>query len=230
MKFFQRRGFQQHNFRRELSLLTETPLILIAPEAYSRMWHYVDIADDEVGWLGTVKQSGHKFLIKEVFLFKQQVSGATCEITSEGLAEFASEILARRTDGMEVINSLQFWGHSHVRMSTDPSQQDDDQMEIFRESGHSFFIRAILNKNGRLEFTVYFYDSGLKIADLDWSIYQPVDEELRTQIEAEFKDKVKTFGGNYSRVYDYNNFPEVKQPEPGGLWPKQRKKGGYHGH
>jgi hypothetical protein len=195
MKIIRNRGkakaFAPHEFKASVELLATKPRILVSREAYNRMRQYVDIADKEVGWLGTVSRLPEgDFLIEEVFLFKQEVQATTCEISADGLAEFATEILSLRKDGMEVVNRLQFWGHSHVKMGTNPSPQDDDQMEVFQESGLPWFIRGILNKNGRMEFTIYLFESGVKIVDPEWTLWEPEDETLRSEIEAEFKAKV----------------------------------------
>ncbi len=183
-------AFSQHAFEKKIELLTELPRVYVSRAAYNRMRYIVELADKEIGWLGTCERIGSDFLIKEVFLFKQEVAAATCEITPEGLAEVATEILSSRKDGMEVVNSIQFWGHSHVSMGTSPSWQDETQMEVFRESEHPWFIRGILNKLGRMEFTIFLYESGVKIVDPEWSIWEPEEEALRLEIEAEIKVKV----------------------------------------
>lgn len=170
------------------------PKVLVAREAYQRMLAIVDIADKEVGWLGTATQQGRNFLIEEIFLFRQEVSAVTTEISPEGLAEVAQEILTTRPeDGVEVLNNLRFWGHSHVRMGTSPSGQDEAQMAEFAGSGHPWFIRGILNKLGRMEFSLFLYQSGVKILDAEWEIVEPSDEGIRADIEAQFREKVAEF-------------------------------------
>lgn len=195
-------AFCQHAFGKKIELLADLPRVLVSRAAYNRMWHFVDLADKEVGWLGTCDKVGRDFLIENVFLFKQEVSATTTEITGDGLAEFAMGILSSRRDGMEVINALRFWGHSHVRMGTSHSGQDESQMSTFQESGHDFFIRGIFNKNGRMEFTIFMYSLGLKIVDPEWSIYEPVDNSLRAEIEAEFAAKVseKVYAPAYQNI------------------------------
>ena len=117
---------------------------------------------------------------------------------------------------MDVINRLCFWGHSHVRMGTSPSGQDEAQMKIFAESGQPFFIRGILNKERRMEFTVFCYESGIKIVDAEWSIYEPVDESMRSEIEAELLAKVS------EKVYT----PPASNYTPGEPW----RSGAWAGH
>jgi hypothetical protein len=183
-------AFCQHAFRKGVEMLTTVPRVLVSRAAYNRMWHYVDLADGEVGWLGTITRQGNDFLVEEVFLFKQEVSSTTTEISTEGLAEVAQELIITRPDGVEILNRLCFWGHSHVNMGTSPSGQDESQMQTFRESGHPFFVRGILNKQGRMEFTIFLYDSGVKIVDAEWAIYEPVDSSLRSEIAQEMATKV----------------------------------------
>ncbi len=184
--------FLPHSFQNRVEL-TNIPRILITRQAYEDMYILVDEVNKEVGWIGTVERAGSDFLIKEIFLLEQETHVATCEITADGLAEWAQEIMASRPDGMEVVNSLRFWGHSHVNMGTSPSGQDESQMTVFVENGCNYFIRGILNKQGRMEFTLFLYDVGIKISDVEWELYEPVDESRRerwkTEIEAKVKEK-----------------------------------------
>lgn len=207
------RPFSQHSFAKKTEFITPLPKIFLTRDAYNKMYHLVDLSDKEISWLGTVVEMDNKdFLIKEIFLFKQEVSHTTTEISAEGLAEVATEIMNARPDGVDVVNSLRFWGHSHVNMGTSPSPQDDSQMSLFEENGCEFFIRGILNKNGRMKFTIYLYDRGIRIADAEWAIHEKVDDTLRSEIEKEIKEKVSearyplfsqyTYTGNHYRPYE----------------------------
>ncbi|MEZ0287185.1 MAG: hypothetical protein ACAH35_05115, partial [Candidatus Paceibacterota bacterium] len=159
---------------------------------YSKMAHYVDIAPMEVGWLGTVIQKGRNFLITDVFLFKQEVNHSSTEIDEEGLAEFTMEVLDKHgdTNGLEILNNLRFWGHSHVNMDTVASGQDEKQMGVFAGGDAPWFIRGIFNKQGKASFALYHYDHGYRITELPWMIYEPVMDDFRAGIEQEFFDKV----------------------------------------
>ena len=231
------RAFFQHAFASRVELVKDMPRVLISRAAYNAMWHYVDIASQEIGWLGTCCRQGNDFLIEEVFLFKQEVSHVSTEITADGLAEMAQELISSRPDGVEVCNSLRFWGHSHVNMGTSPSGQDDSQMDVFQESRHSFFVRAILNKQGRMEFTIYLYESGVKIVDAEWQIHEPADQNLREGIEAEFKAKISQARYGYAGLgYDQYNgdrvigsiglHKEENLYRPADISTKKPKKGG----
>lgn len=190
-----------------------TPIILITPIAYSKMLHYVDIASGEVGWLGIVEEDNKDFIITDVFLFEQNVSGTHTSITEEGLSKFTEQIL-KLENGMEIINKMKFWGHSHVNFDTFASAQDDSQMEIFSNCGHDNFIRGIFNKKGSVHFTHYDYKNCFSVDHCKWNIFCPRDESLREGIEREFKDKVTSgyggggyggYGGGYTPYKSYQD-------------------------
>lgn len=230
--------FIQHEFSTRVEMSGGSPRILVSREAYEDMFVLVDECKQEVGWLGSVDRIGSDFLVKEVFLFDQEVHGATCELTPDGLAAFATEILSSRRDGMEVANSLRFWGHSHVNMGTSPSGQDESQLRELANSCGDFFVRAILNKNGRMEFTIIMVSIGVVIHDAAWELYEPQADEVRRQKwQAEIASKVKekTFalpigyspvdGGHYWGGED----EVVSAPIRGFSHNGYKKKGGRHG-
>jgi len=212
--------FSQHPFGGRVEFLRDSvPTVFMTREVYSRMWHFVDIAAEEVSWYGTVRITPYgNYLIDEVFLPKQEVSATQTEISTEGLALLGQDLIDNRPNGVETANRLRFWGHSHVNMGTSPSPQDDTQMGKFSEDGCQWFIRGILNKLGRMEFTIYLWEAGVKIADAPWAIYEHVDESMRAGIEAEFKAKVS------KKVYVYT------PPVPMIAGPNGVRKAGTGGH
>ena len=83
---------------------------------------------------------------------------------------------------------LLFWGHSHVRMDTQPSPQDDATMLELKEQRNKWFIRGILNKLGRASFDLYMFDQNMYFVDLPWEIWSPAPivqaEEAKTGLAA----------------------------------------------
>jgi hypothetical protein len=76
----------------------------------------------------------------------------------------------RGDEGFDLLNKMRFWGHSHVRMGTSPSGTDESTMLRFRDEGLDWYVRGIFNKHGRAEFTVYFFDIGFAVCDVDWCV------------------------------------------------------------
>lgn len=74
---------------------------------------YVEIADKEVGWMGTVSRlENNCFLIEETFLLEQEgVSAVETEPSVEGCSKLADELLLRGEEGFDLINKMRFWGH-----------------------------------------------------------------------------------------------------------------------
>lgn len=147
------------------------PKVYIYDEALNKMNEYIDQSKLEIGWLGCAKRVENNFLITDVFLFKQEVHATTTEITTEGLSEFAMELMQNDEDnGLEIWNNLRVWGHSHVDMSTSPSMQDEKQIDVFMENDNDFFIRLIGNKKGELRVDVYDFKVGVCYSELDYCV------------------------------------------------------------
>lgn len=199
------------------------PRIIVSDIAYKKMYYYIDIASKEVGWLGTASEVG-KFIyeIEDVWLLRQEVTGSETDIKEHNLTEFAEEIM-KQPGGINTLNKMRFWGHSHVNMGVFASKTDDDTMQIFHGSGHEFFIRGIFNKNGEAKFSLYLYKVGLYFHETPWErMPQPIDP-LRTIIEAEFKERVTervmgfTQGGAYQQYHAATNIHQ-KQNVVGPNW------------
>lgn len=208
------------------------PKISININAMNKMKEYVRQSDLEIGWLGTSRRVGNVFYIDDVFLFRQEVHATTTEITTEGLNEFAMELLGEK-NGVEIWNNMKVWGHSHVNMPTSPSGQDDKQIEVFAENAEDFFIRIIANKSGDFRIDLYDFTTGViyeklpydinygadtdiieslykKIAEIEEMICTRIDpsEELINSIKSEIGDKVtkKTYNVKKNNVTTCNNW------------------------
>ena len=153
------------------------PKISINLNAMNKMKEYVRQSDLEIGWLGTSRRVGNVFYIDDVFLFKQEVHATTTEITTEGLNEFAMDLLYEE-NGVEIWNNMKVWGHSHVNMPTTPSGQDDKQIEVFAENAEDFFIRIIANKSGEFRIDLYDFTTGVIYEKLPYEINYGGDTEI----------------------------------------------------
>lgn len=168
--------FKPHPFEKRVRQYRQQaiPKIVISREAFAKMWLYVDIAQEEVGWMGTaIRRPNGDFYIPQVWLLKQEVTGVETVLSNEGLSEMAMELLERGDEGMKDWDNLRFWGHSHVRMGTRPSGTDERTMVMLEEAEHPWFIRGILNKLGRIEFSIFLYESNTVIEDAPWTVEEP---------------------------------------------------------
>ena len=198
--------FEPHAFRTRITPLRGEPRIFINPEVYDTMYHIVDLAEGEVGWLGTVKvlPSG-AYLIEEIFLLQQEVSMVTTDLSKKGKSELIKELISKGGD--EKLDRLYFWGHSHVDFGTTPSPKDEAQFRKFEDDGCPYMIMGIFNKLGRAEFTFFDFEAGVRIDDVRWSIYKDVSDDRRDAIKAEMAEKLTE-----ADVVDYAGTGEDQPP------------------
>ena len=218
-------SFYPHDFKEEVRLLKQLEIV-ISQLAYDKMYYYVDIADGEVGWIGTVSQYDNNFLIEDVYLLEQKVSAATTELLTEGITKLSEEIL-QQPNGLETWNKIRFWGHSHVNMDTSPSGQDESQSLEIKTFGWPYLLRGILNKRGRMEFTLFLFGKDIRINDVRWKVRLPKNDALRTQIEGEFEQKVTKHS---PMIYSGNNIFNIPKIITSGSrrrrhWQHEEKEG-----
>lgn len=211
--------FIKHDFKPKVRLQHGVPSILLSEDAYKDMAALVDLIDMEIGWLGSAFKlvKSNAYYIDKIFLPKQQVHHTTTEISEEGVADMTMEILAEFPDeeGMEIVNSIRFWGHSHVNMETNPSNQDDRQMDAFIATCDDFFIRGIMNKKGKASFTIYDIENELIYEDVSWTVHYLHDECIE-KWRQQIKDKVTMIayqpytagkkGKKHKNNSEFNNF------------------------
>ncbi|MBP9091244.1 hypothetical protein KBI23_09455 [bacterium] len=208
--------FKPHAFQARAQLVAkERPLVIITPKAYQQMLLYVEIADKEVGWMGTVSHlESNCFLIEETFLLEQEVSAVETELSVEGCSKLADELLMRGEEGFNLINKMRFWGHSHVRMGTSPSGTDESTMLRFRDENLDWYVRGIFNKHGRAEFSVYFFDIGFAVCDVDWCVIDlATGENLTPKVTSFFSSPYRDYSYDRPKTVSIEQQAEVAMPE-----------------
>jgi hypothetical protein len=195
-----------HGFRSLFYFTRSAVSVSITPDAMKAMQAIINVCPIEVSWLGNVKKirEGH-FQINRIHLIEQKSGDADTEISVKGLARLTEKLL--KEEGIDAVNTLKFWGHSHVNMDTFSSGTDDEQLEEFAADNKDFFIRGIANKLGKLSLTVIFPTLGIVIEDVPWAVCQP-EMKLDTDFwKKEVKEKVKR-----SRSYSYGYRSYEKYP------------------
>jgi hypothetical protein len=185
-----------HKFATTVRIIGGMPKIQITKKASDDMAYLIDKASEEISWLGTVKMLGEDpqsatYVIEEIFVIDQHVSGAETEMNEDGLGKFGHE-MTQKENGMEVLNRLHFWGHSHVNMDTFASSTDIKQMELFKDNDREYFIRGIFNKAGKAQFSIFLYELNVEFHDVEWNVLipPPLSKERRDFWDAEMTDKV----------------------------------------
>lgn len=160
-------------------------------QAYDKMRLYVELCEDEIGWLGYVEklQNDQGYMVTDVFLLDQEVHSTTTELSPTAIIDFYNALDEAGRE--KFLNSCKLWGHSHVNMSPSPSGQDDAQGLELSKDVEDYYIRLITNKKG--EYNITFYDKQIKAKVMtdEVILYSPEGAKLRKEIQK--KKRVLTF-------------------------------------
>ena len=129
------------------------PTVYITAEAFIKMRTLVDNTATEIGWYGIVKKYPglqETYVIEDIIVYPQRVTGATCEQDDDKMFEFEMSL----TD--EQVNNKRFQGHSHVNMGVTPSGVDEAFYQDLLSQVTDYFIITVTNKKN--EYTTRFYD------------------------------------------------------------------------
>jgi hypothetical protein len=197
----------------------------ITPEAKQKLDIYVELVNGEVSGLGRVEVWKDNFYIEDIYLLKQESSGAETILEPEAVAVFMNDIIAAEDVAPEEIKLA--W-HSHANMGVFWSRQDDETARVF---GNGWMLNLVVNKKGEHKCRLSVYEPVLILQDnLALEIFYPApSQELIESLKEEVKLKVKekkftAIGGGYNRDYEKNasgNFrlgnQEYKQ-DVDGVW------------
>lgn len=155
------------DFSETLGKIDKRATVYYTEEAWAKQKALVDNYSSEIAWHGIVKKidnpdvEENEYVIKDILVYPQKVSGVTVNTDEEKLMEWMMKIDA---EDEERFNAMKMQGHSHVNMSTSPSNVD---LETYRDflvklKKDQFYIFMIWNKK---------YEKTVKIYDLKDNIY-----------------------------------------------------------
>ena len=167
----------------------DAPSVFYTEDVYAAIRYLVDTISTEVGWLGLVDTlDDGNYLVTDIYVPEQTVTGTETDIDAETLCELAMEI---ENAGKES-EKLLYWGHSHVTMDVGPSGQDEIQIEQFLDNGCNIFIRGIYNKQGASKVDVYDVNNNCIHQCVDNGLRPtPMPKALKKSLDKIIKDKIK---------------------------------------
>jgi hypothetical protein len=129
------------------------PQVFITAEAYIKMRTLVDKTTSEIGWYGFVNKLpglDSTYVIEDIIVYPQTVTGATCEQDEDRLFEFEMSLTT------EQVRARRFQGHSHVNMGVTPSGVDENFYQDLLSQVRDYYIILVTNK--RSDYHIRFYD------------------------------------------------------------------------
>ena len=142
------------------------PVVYITSDAYVKMRHLVDKTTTEIGWFGTVTKAPNleeTYVIDDILVYPQTVTGATCEQDEDRMFEFEMSLTT------DQVNRKRFHGHSHVNMGVTPSGVDENFYTDLLTQVNDYFIILVTNK--RNDYHVRFYDKANNLMYKDVPIH-----------------------------------------------------------
>lgn len=202
------------NFTKTFTIGDKKATVYFTGEAWTKMVMLIKEFDKEVAWHGVAHraedESKDEYVITDIMVYPQEVTGATVEMDTE---KYAMWLMENAED--ERFDNIHMQGHSHVNMGTSPSSVDlNHQEEILNMLGdEDFYIFMIWNKSFTSTNKVYDLKKNILFEDKDITVKIIGGvEDLDAFIKAA-KDMVKTKsygGGNYGGYghggYNYGGY------------------------
>lgn len=194
-------------------------------EAWAKVAMLVKEFDDEVAWHGVASrgedESRDEYIISDIVVYPQAVSGATVEMDT---AEYAKWIEENEND--DRFNHIRMQGHSHVNIGTTPSAVDlTHQEEIVNQLfDDQFYIFMIFNKSFQINAKVFDLKKNILFENKDVTVKLIGGVEDLDKFIQDAKKMVKTktyryapggqYGGGYSGGYGrgYGYTPAASKP------------------
>lgn len=179
--------------------------------AWLKMTGLIRGFDKEVAWHGIAfrgeDESKDEYIIDDIVVYPQEVTGATVEMDTEKYAMWLME-----NDEDERFNNIHMQGHSHVNMGVTPSSVDlNHQEEILNMLGDDdFYIFMIWNKSLLSNTKVYDLKKNILFENADVSVtYEP--DEIDEFVD-EAKKMVTTRTTTYTGGSLYNGQTGTGKP------------------
>lgn len=143
------------------------PQIFITSEAYIKMRTLVDKTSTELGWYGFVSKLpglDNVYVIEDIIVYPQKVTGATCEQDEDRMFEFEMSLTT------EQVRARRFQGHSHVNMGVTPSGVDEAFYQDLLSQVRDYYIIMVTNKRGDNHIRFYDMENNIVYTELELKV------------------------------------------------------------
>ena len=179
------------NYTKSFKYKEATATLWLSPTTYRKAVALVTEFSDEVAWHGTAARvSKNEFIINDIFVYPQEVTGSTVSTDQEGYTKWLYEF------DDDVFNVIRMQGHSHVNMGVSPSGVDSGHREqiLGQLDDDMFYIFMIWNKRLEIHTLIYDMENNILYEDDDISVKIVGDDSLDVFLEdARQKIQKKSF-------------------------------------
>ena len=143
------------------------PQVFITSEAYIKMRTLVDKTSTELGWYGFVSKLpglNNVYVIEDIIVYPQKVTGATCEQDEDRMFEFEMSLTT------EQVRARRFQAHSHVNMGVTPSGVDEAFYQDLLSQVRDYYIIMVTNKRGDNHIRFYDMENNIVYTELELKV------------------------------------------------------------
>jgi len=164
--------------------------IKITTTAHRKLFAYPRLVDGEIGGLGLVKTEGSSdFIIYDVLLFDQEVSGTHTELDESSVAQLIGELMDQKKDP----SHLKLWWHSHATMRAFWSGQDIATINSFGLTA-PWYVSIVVNKQGEYRARIDIYKpTRIELDELPLEVVEddadPFVDSLRKEVSEKVNDR-----------------------------------------
>ena len=181
------------DFKKDAEFKVEKqPMIVIPSNIYQKIFAYVRAVDYEISMLGLIKTEGNIISLEDVYLFRQECSGADTILEGDAIAEKAIELMKEGVlDSVDNSARLICWIHSHANMTCFWSSTDDNTCERTLKNS-TFSVSIVVTRRKELLGRVDLYSPvRMTINQVQIVVSVPFEDSKDTKkYEQEVKDKV----------------------------------------
>jgi len=186
-----------------------TCTLWMAPLAYSKTVALVTNFSDEVAWHGiATRKSKDEFIIEDVFVYPQEVTGSTVNTDQERYTQWLYEF------DDDSFNKIRMQGHSHVNMGVSPSGVDSEHREQILEQldNDMFYIFMVWNKSLKTHTLIYDMENNILYDDKDVCVKIIGDDSLDSFL-TDAKKKVQKKSYTYKVKSHHRSKKEPDEPQ-----------------
>lgn len=159
--------------------------LLIEPQADEKIRAYTALVSGEISGLGKVTVDGDDFIVTDVAIFEQEVSGVHSTIPTAALAKFQDEMVKKGESMREWV----LWWHSHADMDVFFSSTDTDT--IYNSTEFPFLVSLVVNKARESKARVDVYKPVHMYMELDVEVISKTSEAIKELCKADIEAKVQ---------------------------------------
>jgi len=171
--------------------LNEKVEVVLSEAAYNKMMTYASLVTGEISGMGEVKKEGILLYVTDVWLLKQECTGASTTIKAEALADLRAEMYQKKL----ALDGFRLWWHSHADMGVFWSGTDTSTMKALMVD-IDWMLSIVVNKKRELRARVDFREplemhvDNLKVMVDTMHIVD--EDELKKEVKEKVSDRAYT--------------------------------------